>query len=324
MMNEPVKESTARLRVAAVQMNAAPYEVEKNLRRAEGLIEQAVAQSARVIVLPELFSTGYCYDQKNFDVAEDLSGPTAQWFRRSGKKWGIYLAGGMIERDGNCYYDTLVLASPQGRMVSYRKRWLALQEKCYFTRGDAPLLLDTPLGRIGIGICADMFDQKVWERFREKADLLIISSAWPDLTKGGFLLSRSELNAAISRMPQVLPKRLAESLGVPVAYANLCGPFHSPLPMLYPYRVDSRFVGQSAVYERGGKEVSRLSDEEGVALGEVTARPLAGHGKYVVERGVRWMAKLDRAVLTLPCALYRRWNRPPQRDKIWKKLQQSP
>ncbi len=314
----------ARIRVAAIQMNAAPYEVEKNLQKAEGLIEQAVLQGAQVIVLPELFSTGYCYDERNFEVAEDLSGRTARWFRAIGKKMNVYLAGGMIERSKRAYYDTLILASPQGRLVSYRKRWLALQEKCYFTKGEAPLLVDTPIGRIGIGICADMFDQKVWERFRNKANLLIISSAWPDMTTGGFLFSRSAVNARISRMPEVLPKRLAESLGVPVAYSNLCGPFHSPLPMVYPYRVFSRFVGHSAIYEKGGAEVGKLQDQEGMVIGEVDAQPMPVQSRYVVEPSVRFMARLDRILLTVPCRIYRWLKRPRPQDKVWKKLPQSP
>lgn len=313
-----------RLKVAAVQMNALPYEVEKNLRKAEELVEQAVLRGAQVVVLPELFNTGYCYDDRNFEAAEDLSGRTARWFRNTAKRLNLYLAGGMIERAGKEYYDTLILACPQGRMVSYRKRWLALQEKCYFTRGDAPLLVDTPLGRIGIGICADMFDQKVWERFRNKANLLIISSAWPDLTKGGFLFSRSAMNAEISRMPQVLPKRLAEALGIPVAYSNLCGSFHSRLPMFYPYRVFSRFVGNSAIYEGGGAEIGKLQDEEGMVVGEVDVRRVPAQGRYAVEWGVKCMARLDRMLLTIPCQIYKRLKRPRSQDKIWKRLQQSP
>lgn len=321
---ETTRRGPTRLKVAAIQMNALPYEVEKNLKKAEALIEQAVAQGAQVAVLPELFNTGYCYDDRNFQAAEDLSGRTARWFRAIGKRLNIYVAGGMIERSGKECYDTLILASSQGRLVSYRKRWLALQEKCYFTKGDAPLLVDTPLGRIGIGICADMFDQNVWERFRNKANLLIISSAWPDFTKGGFLFSRSAINAEISRMPRVLPKRLAEALGVPVAYSNLCGPFHSPLPMLYPYQVFSRFVGHSAVYEKGGREIGCLAEQEGVVIGEVDVRPAPAPGRYAVELGVRFMARLDRMLLAIPCRIYKWLRRSRPQGKVWKKLHQSP
>ena len=125
-------------------------------------------------------------------------------------------------------------------------------------------------------------------------------------------------------MPQVLPKRLAESLGVPVAYANLCGPFDSPLPMLYPYHVSSRFVGRSAIYEKGGGEVGQLKYEEGIVFGEVDAQPAPAEERYVVERGVRFMARLDRMLLTVPCRIYKHLRRPRSQGNVWKKLRQSP
>lgn len=299
-----------RVTAAAVQMRAIPYQVAQNLQKAEGLIGRATAGGARVIVLPELFNTGYCYDDRNFDAGEPLSGPTVRWLRGMGKKFNIYVAGAIIERDRKNYYDTLVFASPSGRLTSYRKRWLALQEKCYFTKGDHPLLVETPIGRIGLGICADMFDQKSWERFREKADLLIVSSAWPDLTADGFLFAKSSVSARISEMPKVLPQRLAESLGAPVVYANLCGPFQSPLPLLYPFRVESRFVGYSGVYDRRGETVSRLKEEEGIAIGEITPERLPAKGGYKVDLGVRAMVTIDQTLLAAPFKVYKLWKRP--------------
>ncbi|MDC4224124.1 MAG: carbon-nitrogen hydrolase family protein [Candidatus Manganitrophus sp.] len=312
-----------RLTIAAVQMTSIPYRVEQNLAKADRMVREAVSGGARIVVLPELFNTGYCYDWRNLTVAEDLSGRTAQWFRKLAKGLGIYLIGGMIERDGGNHYNTLLLSSPQGRLAFYRKRCLPLQEKCYFTRGDEPLLVETPLGRIGFGICADLLDQKIWERFRNKVNLLVVSSAWPDFTAGGFLFAKTSVNKSISRMPALLPKRLSESFGVPVAYAGLCGPFDSPLPLLYPYAVRSRFVGHSAVYDRGGIPVSVLKEEEGVAVGAVNTEPLQAEKRYAVDAAVRIMARLDRMLLTVPCRVYRLLNHSRKNEETWSKMQPS-
>src|SRR3569832_1284054 len=94
---QETKQNPTQLKVAAIQMHALPYEVDNNLQKAEALIEQTVAQGAQVVGLPELFSTGYCYDDRNFQVAEALSGRTARWFRTVGKRLNVYIAGGMIE-----------------------------------------------------------------------------------------------------------------------------------------------------------------------------------------------------------------------------------
>lgn len=318
-----VESRPERLTIAAVQMTSMPYRVEENLEKADRMVREAASRGARMIVLPELFNTGYCYDWRNLTVAEDLSGRTARWFRSLAKRLGIYLIGGMIERDGGNHYNTLLFTSPQGRLAFYRKRCLPLQEKCYFTRGDDPLLVETPLGRIGFGICADLLDQKIWERFRNKVNLLVVSSAWPDFTAGGFLFAKTAVNRSLSRMPGLLPKRLAESFGVPVAYAGLCGPFDSPLPLLYPYSVRSRFVGHSAVYDRGGIPVAVLKDEEGVAIGTVVTEPLPAEKRYAVDAGVRMMVRLDRMLLTIPCRVYRMLKHHRKNEERWSKMQPS-
>ena len=308
------------LTLAAIQMRADPYKVEENLERAERYIQQAAQQGAQVVVLPELFNTGYFYHSKNFEVAEGLSGRSARWLRAMGKRFGIHVVGAIIEKDWGRYYDTLVLATPEGCLASYRKLHLALQEKCYFSRGDYPLILDTDLGRIGTGICADLLARGVWERYRDKVDLLIVSSAWPDFTSGRFLFAKSRVNQQLSAMTKELPKRLAASLGVPVVYANLCGPFESTLPFLYPFNLKAQFAGNSSIHDGEGRRVAGLGQEEGVLVARVrpsspdpSGRSRVRAPEYRVEILVRIAAWLDRTLLGLPCAVYQ-WLRRPRME----------
>jgi len=67
------------LKVAAIQMDSQPGAVEANLARAEGLVEQAAIQGARLIVLPELYSTGYEYTDRVFAWPEEAGGQTGIW-----------------------------------------------------------------------------------------------------------------------------------------------------------------------------------------------------------------------------------------------------
>ncbi|HEY5649324.1 MAG TPA: carbon-nitrogen hydrolase family protein [Nitrospiria bacterium] len=305
------------VKVAAVQMEARPYELEGNLLKAERFVEEAARGGAQVVVLPELFNSGYCYDPRNFDVAEFISGRTGRWFRETAKRFGIFLAGAIIEKDFGRYYDTLVLSTPQGRLGSYRKLHLALQEKCFFSSGDYPLILDTDLGRIGTGICADLLYRDVWERYRERVDLLIISSAWPDFTSGRFPLRKTALSRQISAMPRTLPRRLAASLGVPVVYSNLCGGFDSPLPFLLSGSVNGDFTGNSVIVDESGDMIGEMDREEGVILGEVAVRapdspprPGIWPREYRVEPSVRASAFLDRFFLGPLCWTYRRFRTP--------------
>ena len=74
------------LHVAAVQMDVAPAPTAERLARAQALVAQAANEGARVVVLPELFNTGYIYDDANYRRAESLHGPTVAWMMETAQR----------------------------------------------------------------------------------------------------------------------------------------------------------------------------------------------------------------------------------------------
>ena len=70
--------------VAAVQMDATPAPLTDRLERAEQLIGGAHKSGAQLVVLPELFNTGYEYSEYNYKLAERENGPTLTWMKKQG------------------------------------------------------------------------------------------------------------------------------------------------------------------------------------------------------------------------------------------------
>jgi len=70
------------LRAAALQFFAAPFDLTRNLDTVERLTRQAVAQGAQIVVLPELFNTGYVYTPRLFAFAETEDGLTMRRLHR--------------------------------------------------------------------------------------------------------------------------------------------------------------------------------------------------------------------------------------------------
>lgn len=145
-----------------------------NVRRTLELIGEAADQGAKLVVLPELANTGYAFDTREeaYAHAEPVpSGETTQAWITLARERGLYIVGGITERDGVRLYDTAVLIGPDGFVGKYRKTHLWNREKLFFTPGDLGLpVFDTKLGRIGLLVCWD-----IW--FPEVARLLAVQGA---------------------------------------------------------------------------------------------------------------------------------------------------
>ena len=241
--------------VSTIQMESHAFEVEKNLERAGILLADSSRQRPDLVLLPELFHVGYCYDARLTDFAEELDGRTVTWLRRSSLRHGCYVGGCIIEIDGKDIFNTFVMAGPTGELHTYRKRHLPFYEKLYFKAGRDEGIFDTPLGRIGVLICWDMVHRKRVKELANKVDLLLISSAWPDLTTGNIGLPFFQ--SWMTRQVHFKPGRLAKQLRVPVVFSNLTGTFATRFPFLrVNYR--SQFAGHSGIHERDGTTIRRL------------------------------------------------------------------
>ena len=172
--------------VAAVQMDAALAPTADRLARADRLVAQAAHAGAQLVVLPELFNTGYAYDDANYFLAEPPGGPTTAWMKGAAVRLNIHLAGSLMLLDGRQIYDALLLLAPDGRMWRYDKCYPALWERSYFRGGSHITVADTELGGLGMMVCWDVAHRNLWKGYAGRVDMIVISSCPPDVTNPTF------------------------------------------------------------------------------------------------------------------------------------------
>ena len=126
------------------------------LARAGRLVSRAVKEGAQLIVLPEVFNTGYEYSDENYTRAEPLTGPTVTWMKQTASQFNIYLAGTLLLLDHEDIYNAMLLVGPEGQTWRYDKLCPWAWERAYFRGGDRITVADTPLGKFGLLICWDM------------------------------------------------------------------------------------------------------------------------------------------------------------------------
>jgi N-carbamoylputrescine amidase len=268
---------STRIKLAAVQARSRPGEIGANLEHAETLVEHAAAQGARLVALPELFSCGYVPNRAIWDLAEPANGPTASWLASTARRLGIYLGAGYAESDGVDFFNSFILAGPDGQVAG--RAYKTNAEASIFRRGRQAHLIVTPIGRIGIGICADnQFSAHLRLMHEQGADLIVMPHAWPTPVKAAGLVSEADVAAQQSRMIE-LPALYARSLGVPVLFVNQVGPL-VPIGGILGRLMDPatwRLRGQSQIIDSDGSVLGRLADEEGVLIAEAVMDPARKH-----------------------------------------------
>lgn len=162
-----MNEAVSAVRVAVVQFDpqVGIQHSQTNLEHSLELAREAAINGANLIVLPELANTGYLFGtrQEAFLHAELIpEGPSMQAWLDFARKHQVYLAAGLAERDGVQLFDSAVLVGPGGFIGKYRKAHLWNREKLWFTPGNLGFpVFDTPIGRIGLLICWDIWFPEV-------------------------------------------------------------------------------------------------------------------------------------------------------------------
>ena len=168
------------IKIAAVQMNANPAPT------ADRLVTGAVEADVQLVVLPELFNTGYGYSDVNYRLVESLNGPTAVWMKETAARLNVHLAGSLMLLDHDEVYNALLLFAPDGRMWRYDKNYPWGWERGYFRDGNRITVAETDLGDIGMMICWDIAHPRLWKRYAGRVDLMLIASCPPDVSNPTF------------------------------------------------------------------------------------------------------------------------------------------
>jgi predicted amidohydrolase len=147
-------------RVAAIQFDPVLGAKAANIARLLALTETAAAGGARLIVLPEMATTGCCWRDRDEirPHVEPIPGPTTDAFADLALRYDCYIVIGMpeIAPHTGSFYNSAALVGPDGVVGVYRKTHCFAGDMTWARNGDrGPRVWNTPLGRIGIMICMD-------------------------------------------------------------------------------------------------------------------------------------------------------------------------
>ena len=181
------------MKAAALQMTSGP-DVAANLAQARALLEEARARGATLAALPENFSFMGLNDADKRAVAEaEGAGPVQEFLAASARRLKLWIVGGTLPlkaaADGRVAAASLVF-DPDGRQVArYDKIHLfdvdipgraeSYRESAHVAPGARAVLVDTPLGKLGLSVCYDVRFPELYRHLSAAgAQLLVVPSAF--------------------------------------------------------------------------------------------------------------------------------------------------
>jgi len=175
------------LRVGLAQWCAVPGDPARNLGDAARLITRAGEAGCRLVVLPELWASGYDPTTLAADLracAEPLDGPRGERLSALAAEHELWLAAGSVPEHAadDQIYNTLALYDPSGRLVaSHRKfhRYLPGGEDRAFAAGEGPTVCDCgpELGIVGLSVCYDGDFPETGRALREAGARFVLQPA---------------------------------------------------------------------------------------------------------------------------------------------------
>jgi len=267
------------VRVGAIQMTAELANVDVNLLKAERLTRLAFKRGARLVVLPELFTSAMAFHPDMTKAIEAVDGRPTELLCKLAREGNAFVGGSFLAwRNGNVY-NSFVLALPNGKALRHDKDYPSYWEACYYVGGSDDGVLSTPDGKVGVALCYEFVRSRTAARLKGKVDMVVGGSCWWDVEDTA--PADDPMRKWLLDLLKETPGRFARMLGVPVVHASHAGRFVGQTWPGKPDPFPSSYMGETQIISGKGEILARLSRRDGegvvtadVALGEVPGQRL--------------------------------------------------
>jgi predicted amidohydrolase len=204
------------IKAACIQMDISHCAKQTNIDKALSMAKKATSDGSKLIALPELFSTGFCYDNIE-EVSERAPYPTIETLSNFSKDYDCILVGSIIEIQADDketpVYDNLGFCIESGRFAgTYKKTHPFGMEKSYFSSGNTifPIKLKKNEITIGLEICYELrFPEVARKLTLAGADILVTIAEFPD-PKANQWTSLATSRAIENQLPHIACNRIGK------------------------------------------------------------------------------------------------------------------
>ncbi|XP_022750057.1 omega-amidase, chloroplastic-like isoform X2 [Durio zibethinus] len=206
-----------KFKIGLCQLSVTP-DKERNIGHAQKAIEEAAQKGAQLVLLPEIWNSPYSNDSfpvyaEDIDAGHDASPSTAMLSEVSSRLKITIVGGSIPERCGDKLYNTCCVFGTDGKLKARHRKIhlfdidipgkIAFMESKTLTAGETPTIVDTDVGRIGIGICYDI-------RFQELAMIYAARGAHLLCYPGAFNMTTGPLHWELLQRARAMDSQILD------------------------------------------------------------------------------------------------------------------
>lgn len=260
-------------KIAAIQIQGTPGAVDDNLERISKQIEQAVADGAEIIALPEFFPSPLPFKTEVHASVLPPDNPARQLLLDTATTHGVTIGGSMLIAKDDAIYNRYHLVEPDGSVHLHDKDLPTMWENCFYGPGNDDGVFDTAIGGVGAAVCWELIRTQTVQRMQQRVGLALTGTHWWTMPSNWGRIT----DAALKRLGTTnrglsdqAPSQFAQVLGAPVVQASHCGEFDTDFMLApglggkLPYHTE--FVGATQIVNAQGTVLARRDTREGPGI----------------------------------------------------------
>lgn len=278
--------------VAAIQLASILGDVDANLAACERLVAAAAQRGARIIVLPEFFTSGMAFSPEVEAAAEPTYGRVSRFLQRMADQHNALVGGSFLARDDDGHVrNAFLLCDARGVLGRHDKDLPTMWENSLCVGGtDDGIIVARDGLRIGVAMCWELMRAQTVKRLAGRVDLVLSGSAWWSVPIWWPKFLMQYWKRKNGRNCELSQSGLARMLGVPVVHASHSGPLRCATPWAPAFRYVGEYEGPAAIWDGRGNALVRREASEGEGIVMANVEPGNGHASVDVP-DVFWLYK---------------------------------
>ena len=255
--------------VAALQMKARTADVNYNLDHVRELAMEAVRKGAKIIAVPEFFTTTIVMDNRIWECALPPQNKALDLLTEIAIDHNVLIGGSYLEKRDGDIYNCYTMVRPNGKITRHDKDLPTMVENSFYIGGKSDGIHLTQYGTVGTALCWELIRTQTLRRLLNKIDFIMSGTHWWTIATNWKVLKAMSRDAdRFNRaMYEVTPQVFARNLGVANIHAAHCGSVKGKYPILpaglWAASYETTLLGGTQIIDNKGEILAHLGADDG-------------------------------------------------------------